>query len=70
MNTSLELIYLHEVLERLCKLYLAMEKETDEEDRIPGLKTEITDTYSQIMSIKKEATRRRHTGTLDKCNRR
>jgi hypothetical protein len=62
MNTTLELIYLHEVMERLCKLYLAMEKAPDEHDRIQKLKIEIMETYSEIVSMRTEGTRRGHRG--------
>jgi hypothetical protein len=40
-------------MERLCKLYIAMQEKSDEEDVIQEIRTEIMQLYSEIMSIKK-----------------
>ena len=53
MNAASELIYLHNAMERLCKLYIAMQEKSDEEDVIQEIKSEIMHLYSEIMSIKK-----------------
>ena len=56
MNTNTELVYLHETLARLCKLYIALVKESDSADLIQGIKSDIDDLYSEIISITKKKT--------------
>ena len=55
MNTTPEVIYLHNQIERLCNLYIAIENKPEEQYTIQELKTKIMDIYSEIMSIKKES---------------
>jgi hypothetical protein len=55
MNSTSELIHLHEAMVRLCKLYIAIEKKPDGEDVIEELKTEIMSIYTEIKSKGKES---------------
>ncbi|MGA2225965.1 MAG: hypothetical protein ABSH41_16140, partial [Syntrophobacteraceae bacterium] len=55
MDTTSELIYLHNQIEWLCYLYIAIENKPDEKDVIQELKTKIMGIYSQIMSIRRES---------------
>ncbi len=53
MNTTSELIYLNNVLQRLCKLYIALQENPHEEETVRELRKKIIYLYSEIMSIKK-----------------
>lgn len=55
MNTTSELVYLHNQIEMMCNLYIAIENKPDEEDTIQELKTKIMGIYSEIVSLKKES---------------
>lgn len=54
MNSTSELIHLHEAMVRLCKLYIAIDKKPDDEDIIQEIKMEIMSVYTEIKSIRKE----------------
>jgi hypothetical protein len=53
MNTASEIIYLNNVLQRLCKLYLALQEKPHEEETIQEIRTKIIFLYSELMDIKK-----------------
>lgn len=54
MDTTTELVYLHETLARLCRLYSTLIKESDSADLIQKIRADIHDLYSEIMSITKK----------------
>lgn len=56
MNPTSELLYLHEAMVRLCKLYIAIDNTPDGADTIQELKTEIMSIYTEITSIGKVIT--------------
>ena len=43
MNTTSELIYMHKEMEKICDLYIVIEKKPEVKDIIQELKTKITD---------------------------
>jgi hypothetical protein len=53
MNSKSELIYLNSVLQRLCRLYLALQDNPHEEETMRELRKNIIYLYSEIMGIKK-----------------
>jgi hypothetical protein len=53
MNTTSELIYLNNVMQRLCKLYIELQKKPHEEDTTQEIRMKIIYLYTEIMSIKK-----------------
>ena len=53
MNTKSELIYLNNVLQRLCKLYETIQANSRDEEMLLEIKTKILYVYSEMMSIRK-----------------
>lgn len=53
MQPSSELIYLHTVMARLCKLFMRIRGRPDEEDTIRDLKSKIMYLHSEITNIVK-----------------
>jgi hypothetical protein len=52
MNTTSQLTYLNRTMERLCKLYMAMQNKPHEEDALLEIRKKITYLYSEITIIK------------------
>jgi hypothetical protein len=53
MNAASEIIYLNNVMQRLCKLYIALQGKPHEEETIQEIRTKIIYLYAEIMDIKK-----------------
>jgi len=53
MDSTSELIYLNNVLQRLCKLYITLQENPHEQETILELRKKIVYLYSEIMSIRK-----------------
>ena len=58
MASNTMLIYLHDAMARLCKLYMSLEEDSDKgpdrEDLILQIKNEIEDIYSEIINMTSE----------------
>jgi hypothetical protein len=54
MNTNSGLIYLNNVLQRLCNLYITIQKKPHHEEILKELRLKIIYLYSEIMSINKD----------------
>jgi len=52
MISNMELICLYDAMARLCKLYIALENNSETEKTIPEIKAEIVNLYSEILQIK------------------